>query len=64
MHVAVNIVGARRRCSVVLMLGHRRQWGHRFGVCRPGLRLFPVSIDCFPDSFSKSITVSLGAIFI
>ena len=25
MHVAVNMVGARRWCSVVLMLGHRRQ---------------------------------------
>ena len=32
MHVAVNMVGARQWCSVVLMLGHRRQWRHRFGV--------------------------------
>ena len=47
MHVAVNIVGTRRCCSVVLMLSHRRQWGHRFDVCRPCLRLFPVKIDCY-----------------
>ena len=24
--MAVNVVGARRRCTVVLMLGHRRQY--------------------------------------
>ena len=30
MHVTVNMDGARRCCSVVLMLGHRRQWRHRF----------------------------------
>ena len=31
-YVVVNMVGARRWCSFVLMLGHRRQWRHRFGV--------------------------------
>ena len=48
MHVTVNMDGAGRCCSVVLMLGHRRQWRHRFGVsCSlPFLRLFPVMIDC------------------
>ena len=52
MHVTVNMDGAKRCCSVVLMLGHRRQWRHRFGVSwsLPRLRLFPViravMIDC------------------
>ena len=32
MPLVVNMVGARRWCSVVLMLGHRPQWRHRFGV--------------------------------
>ena len=32
MHVAVNMVGARRWCGVVLILGHRHQWRHRLGV--------------------------------
>ena len=30
MHVTVNMDGARRCCSVVLMLGHRHQRRHRF----------------------------------
>ena len=49
MHVAVNMVGARRWCSVVLMLGHRRQCRHELGV-RGGvlrLRLFSMMIDCY-----------------
>ena len=35
--------------SVVLMLGHRRQWGHRFGVSWgvPRLRLLPMMIGCY-----------------
>ena len=64
MHVTVNMDGARRCCSVVLMLGHRRQWRHRFGVSL-SLRLFPVMIRLLnPASFTKSITASLGAIII
>ena len=47
MHMAENMIGARCRCSVVLILGHCRQWGHRFGVRRPRLRLFLVIIDCY-----------------
>ena len=35
MHVAVNMVGVRRWCGVVLIMGHRHQWRHR-----PRLRLF------------------------
>ena len=48
MHVAVKMDGARRCYSVVLMLGHRFQWRHRFGVSwsLTRLRLFPVMIDC------------------
>ena len=48
MHVAVSMDGARRRCSVVLMLVHHRQWRHWFGVSwsLPRLHLFPVMIDC------------------
>ena len=34
MHVAVNMVGARRWCSVVLMLGSRRQCRHPLGGIR------------------------------
>ena len=32
MHVAVNMVGARRWWGVVLILGHRHQWRHRLGI--------------------------------
>ena len=32
MHVAVNMVGARRWCGVVLFMGHGHQWRHRLGV--------------------------------
>ena len=48
MHVTVNMDGARRCFSVVLMLGHRRQWRNQFGVSWSllRLRLFPVMIDC------------------
>ena len=31
MHVAVNMVGARRWCGVIIM-GHRHQWRHQLGV--------------------------------
>ena len=47
MHVAVNMVSARRWCSVAL--GHRRQCRHGLGV-RGGvlrLRLFSIMIDCY-----------------
>ena len=54
MHVAVNMVGARRWCSVVLMLGSRRQCRHPLGGIRlasrggvPRLRLFSIMIDCY-----------------
>ena len=48
MHVVVNMVGARRWCSVVLMLGHLRQWRHRFGVSWPrtALTSIPHDDDC------------------
>ena len=32
MHGAVNMVDARRWCSVVLMLGQRCKCRHRFGI--------------------------------
>ena len=53
MHVALNMDGARRCCSVVLMLGHSRQW--RFGV----LFTFIPRDDrlLYPASFSKSINL-------
>ena len=34
MHVAVNMVGARRWCGVVLIMGHRHQW--RIGLASRG----------------------------
>ena len=40
MHVTVNMDGARRCCSVVLMLGYRRQRQHRFA----SLGAYPVYI--------------------
>ena len=69
MHVAVNMVGARRWCSVVLMLDHRRQCRHRLasrgGV--PCLRLFSMMIDCYSLHcliFPINNFASLGAIII
>ena len=59
MHVTVNMDGARRCCSVVLMLGHRVKGGI-------GLRLVELTPFTFiprddrllnPASFSKSITL-------
>ena len=49
MHVAVNMDDARHCHGVVLMLGHRRQWRHRFGVSWgvPRLRLLPMMIGCY-----------------
>ena len=60
MHVAVNIVGARRWCSIVLMLGHRRQKRHRFGVLwrRTPFTFIPHDDRLlYPASFSKLITL-------
>ena len=53
-HVVVEMVGARHWCSVVLMLGHRRHWRHRFGVSRrpvTRLRLIPrdYTLPHFPN---------------
>ena len=67
MHVAVNMVGARRWCSVVLMLGHLHQWRHRLGVSWgvPRLRLFSMMIDCHTLPFFQINNFkSLGAIII
>ena len=62
-HVVVNMVGAIHWCSVVLMLGHRSHWRHRFGVSWrrvTRLRLFPVMIPCL--IFQINNFASLGAI--
>ena len=67
MHVVVNMVGARRWCSVVLMLGHRRQWPHRFGVSwrRTQFTSIPMMIDCYTCLiFQINNFVRLGAIII
>ena len=60
MHVSVNMAGARRWCSVVLMLGHRHQWRHRFRVSWP-ITLFTFILHddrlLYPALFSKSITL-------
>ena len=54
-HMALNMDGARRRCSVVIMLGHRRQWRHWFGV---PFKFNPRNDRLlYPASFSKSITL-------
>ena len=49
MHVAVNMVGARRWCGVVLIMGHRHQWRHRLGVLwrRTPFTFILILIDCY-----------------
>ena len=49
MHVAVNMVGARRWCGVVLIMGHRHQWRHQFGVSwrRTPFTFILILIDCY-----------------
>ena len=55
MHVAVNMVGVRRWCGIVLIMGHRHQWRHRLGV----LFTFILNDDrlLHPALFFKSITL-------
>ena len=58
MHVAVNMVGARRWCGVVLIMGHRHQWRHRLGVSWRRTQ-FILHDDrlLYPALFFKSITL-------
>ena len=67
MHVVVNMGGAGRWCSVVLMLGHHRQWRHRFGGSwrRTAFTSIPHDDDCYTCFiFQINNFTSLGAIFI
>ena len=60
MHVAVNMVGARRWCGVVLIMGHCHQWRHRLGVSwRRSPYTFILNDDrlLYPALFFKSITL-------
>ena len=60
MHVAVNMVGARRWCGVVLITGHRHKWRHRLGVSwRRTPFTFILNDDrlLYPALFFKSITL-------
>ena len=65
MQVAVNMVGARRWCGVVLIMGHHHQWRHRLGVSwlrTPFTFILNDDRLLYPALFFKSI--SLGAIII
>ena len=64
MHVAVNMVGARRWCGVVLILGHRHQWRHRLGIsCQSTPFTFILNDDrLHPALLFKSITLRVKAL--
>ena len=65
MLVAVNMVGARRWCSVVLMLGHRFQCPHHLGVSwRRTPFTFILNDDrlLYTALFFKSITLRVWAL--
>ena len=67
MHVVVNMGSAGRWCSVVLMLGHCRQWRHRFGILwrRTAFTSIPHDDDCYTCLiFQINNFASLGAIII
>ena len=59
MHVAVNMVGARRWCCVVLILGHCHERRHRLGISwRRTPFTFILNDDrLHPALFFKSITL-------
>ena len=59
MHVAVNMIGARRRCSVVLMLGHRRQWGIGLACADPITFIPGDDRLLYTALFPKSITLQV-----
>ena len=63
MHVAVNMIGARHWCGVVLIMGHRHQWRHRLGV---SWRRTPFILNddrlLYPALFFKSITLRVWAL--
>ena len=49
MHVALDMIGVRRWCSVVLIMGHRHRWRHRLGISwrRTRFAFILILIDCY-----------------